>query len=50
MILDLNRLAARHKLAFTSIAPGAALAATGYVAHRSVSRCRGGSERLLVPR
>ena len=32
MILDLNRLAARHKLAFTSIAPGAPLAATGYVA------------------
>ena len=32
MILDLNRLAARHKLAFTSIAPGAPLAATGYIA------------------
>jgi Tfp pilus assembly protein PilO len=31
-ILDLNRLATRHKLAFTSIAPGASLAATGYVA------------------
>ena len=32
MILDLNRLAARHKLAFTSIAPRAPLAATGYIA------------------
>ncbi len=32
MILDLNRLAARHKLAFTSITPNAPLAATGYVA------------------
>jgi Tfp pilus assembly protein PilO len=32
MILDLNRLAARHKLAFTSIAPSAPLAATGYIA------------------
>jgi Tfp pilus assembly protein PilO len=32
MILDLNRLAARHKLAFTSITPSAPLAATGYVA------------------
>ena len=32
MILDLNRLAARHKLAFTSIAPAAAVPATGYVA------------------
>lgn len=32
MILDLNRLAARHDLAFTSIAPGAPLAATGFIA------------------
>jgi Tfp pilus assembly protein PilO len=32
MILDLNRLAARHKLQFTSITPAAPLAATGYVA------------------
>ncbi len=32
MILDLNRLAARHKLAFTSITPAPAMAATGYVA------------------
>lgn len=32
MILDLNRLATRHKLVFTSITPGAATAATGYVA------------------
>ena len=32
MILDLNRLAKRHKLAFTSIAPGAPTAATGYLA------------------
>ena len=32
MILDLNRLAARHDLAFTSIAPGAPLAATGFTA------------------
>lgn len=32
MILDLNRLAKRHKLAFTSITPGAPSAATGYIA------------------
>ena len=32
MILDLNRLAARHKLSFTSITPAPAMAATGYVA------------------
>jgi Tfp pilus assembly protein PilO len=32
MILDLNRLAARHKLEFTSITPTIPLAATGYVA------------------
>lgn len=32
MILDLNRLASRHKLAFTSIAPQPPLASTGYVA------------------
>ena len=32
IILDLNRLAARHKLAFTSIAPSAPTAATGFVA------------------
>ena len=31
-ILDLNRLAARHKLAFTSIAPTAAFPGTGYIA------------------
>jgi hypothetical protein len=30
-ILDLNRLAAKHKLAFTSIAPAAPTAAAGYV-------------------
>jgi len=32
MILDLNRLAKRHKLTFTSITPSAPLAATGYIA------------------
>jgi Tfp pilus assembly protein PilO len=32
MILDLNRLAARHKLAFTSITPSSPLPATGYIA------------------
>lgn len=32
MILDLNRLAARHELAFTSIAPNPPIAATGYTA------------------
>lgn len=32
MILDLNRLAARHKLEFTSIAPASPLAAAGYIA------------------
>lgn len=32
MILDLNRLAKRHKLAFTSITPSSPLAATGYLA------------------
>jgi Tfp pilus assembly protein PilO len=32
IILDLNRLATRHKLAFTSIAPSAPTAATGFVA------------------
>jgi Tfp pilus assembly protein PilO len=32
MILDLNRLANRHKLTFTSITPSAPLAATGYIA------------------
>jgi Tfp pilus assembly protein PilO len=32
IILDLNRLAARHKLAFTSITPTAPLASAGYVA------------------
>ena len=31
MILDLNRLATRHHLAFTSITPSTPLAATGYV-------------------
>jgi Tfp pilus assembly protein PilO len=31
-ILDLNRLAAKHKLAFTSIAPGAPVPGTGYLA------------------
>ena len=51
MILDLNRLAARHKLAFTSITPGAPLAATGYIA--PAGRRRGAGpvhERLRVPR
>jgi Tfp pilus assembly protein PilO len=32
MILDLNRLAKRHKLVFTAITPSAPLAATGYIA------------------
>lgn len=32
MILDLNRLAARHKLAFTAITPSTPLAASGFVA------------------
>lgn len=32
MILDLNRLAVRHRLAFLSITPAAPLASTGYVA------------------
>ena len=32
VILDLNGIAARHKLAFTSISPGPALPAAGYVA------------------
>lgn len=32
MILDLNRLAGRHKLVFTSITPSTPLAATGFVA------------------
>ncbi len=32
MILDLNRLAGRHKLVFTSITPSTPLTATGFVA------------------
>lgn len=33
VILDVNRLAVRNRLAFQSIAPGAELAGVGYVAH-----------------
>ena len=43
MILDLNRLAARHKLAFTSITPAPAMAARGTLPSPSVWKCRAGS-------
>ena len=50
VILDLNGVAARHKLAFTSISPGVALPADGL--RRAAGQRRGGGpvqQRVRVP-